>query len=139
MESVSELTTGNSQIKLLLQKQNTESQGRGNNILDKISDINQKIKKSTTEIKVTKMRTRDYEKQKREYEFYNKCFLEGKCDEIIKELNKECPICFEEMLTPIKMFQCSQGHLLCEKCFKKFINSIKVCPLSKRDVCNYTN
>ena len=133
-KGLSALTTGNSQIKLLLQQQNTECQAKVNNMMDKISDINQSINKYTTEIKTTEMRTAEYEKQKREYEFYNKCFQEGKYGKIIKELNKECPICFEEMLTPIKIFQCSQGHLLCENCFKKVSDSAKVCPFCKRDV-----
>ena len=133
-KGLSVLTTGNSQIKLLLQQQNTECQAKVNNMLDKISDINQSMNKYTTEIKTTEMRTTEYEKQKREYEFYNKRFQEGKYDKIIKELNKECPICFEEMLTPIKIFQCSQGHLLCENCFKKVSDSAKVCPFCKRDV-----
>ena len=134
IKRLSEQTTGNSQIKLLLQQQNTESQVRINNMLDKISDINQSINKNITEIKATEMRATDYERQKTEYDFYNKCFQEGKYDEIIKELNKECPICFEEMLTPRKIFQCSQGHLLCENCFKKVSDSTKVCPFCKTDV-----
>ena len=49
-------------------------------------------------------------------------------------LNKECPICFEEMLPPKKIFQCSQGHLLCEICFKKVSESTKLCPFCKIDV-----
>ena len=131
---LSELRTGKDQIKLLLQQQNHECQARVNNMLDKICDINQSINKSTTEIRATEMRTLDYEKQKREYELYNKCFQEGKYEELIKELNKECPICFEEMLTPMKIFQCSQGHLLCENCFKKVSDSTKLCPFCQRDV-----
>ena len=38
------------------------------------------------------------------------------------------------MLTPINIFQCSQGHLLCENCFKRVSDSTKVCPFCKRDV-----
>ena len=52
----------------------------------------------------------------------------------MKEFNKECPICFKEMLTPIKIFQCLQGHLLCENCFKKISDSTKIFPFCKRDV-----
>ena len=26
----------------------------------------------------------------------------------------ECPICFEEMCPPTKIFQCGQGHVVCE-------------------------
>ena len=78
--------------------------------------------------------TADYERQKQECEFYKKVFQEGKYGEIIKELNKECPICCEEMVTPLKIFQCSQGHLLCENCFKKITASTRVCPFCKRDI-----
>ena len=74
------------------------------------------MNKHTTEKKALEMRTVNYEQQKQEHEFYSKYFQEGKYDEIIKELNRECPICSEEMRTPIKTFQCSEGHLLCEKC-----------------------
>ena len=70
------------------------------------------------EIKTLKTMTKNYEQQKQEYEFYKKCLEEGKYDKIIKGLNKECPICLEEMQPPTKTFQCSQGHLLCENCFK---------------------
>ena len=135
---LSELNTGNSHLKFLLQQQNTECKATVHNMLDKISDINQSISKHTTEIKAAEMRAIDYEKQKQECKFYNKCFQEGKYDEIIKDLNKECPICFEEMLTPMKIFQCSQGHLLCENCFKKVSDSTKVCPFCKRDVVTTT-
>ena len=131
---LSKETAGNNQIKLLLQQQNIKCQAMIDNILDKISDINQCINKYATEMRTIEVSTTDYERQKREYEFYEKCFQEGKYDEIIKDLNKECPICFKEMLTPIKIFQCSQGHLLCEICFKKVSASTKVCPFCKRDV-----
>ena len=134
VKRLSELRTGNSQIKFLLQQQDTKSQARVHNMLEIISDINQSINKSATKIIATEMKTRDYEKQKREYEIYNKRFQEGKYDEIIKELNKECPICCEDMLTPIKIFQCSEDHLLCEKCFKNVSDSNKVCPFCERDI-----
>ena len=131
---LSKLTSGNNQIKLLLQQQNAECQAMIDNILEKISGIIQMINKYVTEVKAIEVSSTDYERQKRKYKFYEKCFQEGKYNEIIKYLNKECPICFEEMLTPIKIFQCSQGHLLCEICFKKVSESTKVCPFCKRDV-----
>ena len=28
----------------------------------------------------------------------------------------ECPICFDEMVPPIRIFQCRDGHLVCETC-----------------------
>ena len=130
----SKLKTKNSQTKLLLQHQNAESQATISNMLDKISDINESINKHTTEIKALQIRTVNYEQQKQEYEFYKKCFQEGKYDRIIKELNRECPICFEEMRTPIKIFQCSEGHLLCENCFNKVSVSTKKCPVCRMDI-----
>ena len=129
------LATEDNQMKLLLQqKKKAECQSSVNNMLDKISEISQSINKYVIEIKKIEVMTADYERQKRECEFYDKVFHEGKYDEIIKELNKECPICCEEMLAPLKIFQCSQGHLLCENCFKKITVSTKVCPFCKRDV-----
>ena len=28
----------------------------------------------------------------------------------------ECPICFHEMVPPVRIFQCRDGHLVCETC-----------------------
>ena len=131
---LSDLNTGYKRIKPLLEKQYAECQETINRILDEISDINESIKEYTTKTKALKVNNTNYEQQKREYEFYNKCFQEGKYNEIIKELDRECPICFEEMLTPTKIFQCSQGHLLCETCFEKVSATSKQCPFCKRDV-----
>ena len=33
----------------------------------------------------------------------------------IKKLS-ECPVCFVEMVPPMKIFQCINGHSLCENC-----------------------
>ena len=33
----------------------------------------------------------------------------------------------------VKIFQCSEGHLLCEKCFTKIRDSTKVCPHFNQD------
>ena len=38
------------------------------------------------------------------------------------------------MRTPINILQCSQGHLICENCFKNVSVSTKIYPFSKRDV-----
>lgn len=53
----------------------------------------------------------------------------------LNEITKvECPICFNEMISPIKIFQCSEGHVLCEKCFKSISESNKVCPFCRIDI-----
>ena len=115
----------------LFQRPNAECQSTINKMLQKIFDINQSINEHTTDIKIIEVRTTDYKRQKREYEFYNRCFQDGKYVEIMKELNNECSICFEQMLTPIKISECSQGHLLCEPvsrmlvCLQKYVRLAK--------------
>ena len=64
-----EITTGNIQVELLLQQQNTECQAKVNNMFDKISDINQSNNKNTTENKNSEIRATNDEKLKREYDF----------------------------------------------------------------------
>ena len=134
IERLRGLATENNQIKVLLEQQNTECQLTINNMLDKISDIDEIVSKYTAEIKAIESRSTDYERLKREYDFYEKCFREENYNVIIKDLEKECPICCEEMLPPKKIFQCSEGHVLCEICFKKVSESTKVCPFCKIDL-----
>ena len=43
----------------------------------------------------------------------------------IKKLS-ECPVCFGEMIPPMKIFQCINGHSLCEEC-KDNVN-VTSCP-----------
>ena len=136
INQLDELKNNYSPTKLFLEKQNTECEATVNYMLDQINSIEKNIGEYKTEIKILAMMTKNYEQQKRECEFYKKCLEEGKYDEIIKELNKECPICFEEMQPPTQIFQCSQGHLLCENCFKKVGESTKTCPFCKRDIAS---
>ena len=136
VKQLNELRNKYSPTKPLLEKQNTECEIAVNNILDEITSIDKDIDEYKKEIRTLERVTANFEQQKRECEFYKKCLEEGRYDEIIKELNKECPICFEEMLPFIKIFQCSQGHLLCENCYKKVIESTKTCPFCKRDVAS---
>lgn len=136
VKQLNELRKKYSPTKPLLEKQNTECEIAVNNILDEITNIDKDIDEYKKEIRTLERVTVNFEQQKRECEFYKKCLEEGRYDEIIKELNKECPICFEEMLPFTKIFQCSQGHLLCENCYKKVIESTKTCPFCKRDVAS---
>ena len=43
----------------------------------------------------------------------------------IKKLS-ECPVCFVEMIPPMKIFQCINGHSLCENC--KDNEHVTTCP-----------
>ena len=38
----------------------------------------------------------------------------------------ECPVCLDEMRPPVKIFQCSNGHAICEHC--KDNPNVKSCP-----------
>ena len=38
----------------------------------------------------------------------------------------ECPVCLEEMKPPKKIFQCSNGHVICELC--KANPEVRSCP-----------
>ena len=38
----------------------------------------------------------------------------------------ECPVCLDEMRPPVKIFQCSNGHAICEHC--KDNPNVKLCP-----------
>ena len=136
IKQLNELENNYHPTKLLFEKQNIECEAAVNSMLDQITSIEKSIGECKKEIKSLETMTKNFEQQKLECEFYKKCFEDGKYDEIIKELNKECPICFEEMRTPTKIFQCSQGHLLCENCFKKVGESTKTCPFCKRDVAS---
>jgi len=46
--------------------------------------------------------------------------------EPVKMDEMECPVCWEEMTPPKKIFQCRQGHAVCETCFEN--PQVKKCP-----------
>ena len=131
---LSQLENKNSSDKFWLQSRNSESQAKINDLLDQVSNIDKSIDEYDGEIKRLERLTVSYDKERQECDLYKKFLQEGKCNEIMKELNNECPICYEEMKPPIKIFQCSEGHLLCDNCFKKVSESTKACPFCKRDV-----
>ena len=131
---LNEYKTENTAAKTFLQKQKKECEEMVETMLKQVSNTRESISKCEKEIKTLEKKTESYEQQKHEYEFFKKCFEEAKYDNIIKEVNKECPICYEKMLPPVKIFQCSEGHLLCEKCFTRIRNSTKVCPYCNQDV-----
>ena len=139
MKHLKELKNEFSTVKLLLERQNTECKATVKDMLDQKSSITQSIAEYKEEIKTLEVMTKNYQQQKREYKFYKKCLKErkyGKVYTTIKGLSKECPICFEEMQPPTKIFQCSQGHFFCENCYKKVTESTKTCPFCKRDVAS---
>ena len=42
------------------------------------------------------------------------------------EMLPECPVCLREMVPPMKIFQCRNGHALCEEC--KDNEHVRTCP-----------
>jgi len=44
----------------------------------------------------------------------------------ILEKDFECPVCYEVMSPPSRIFQCSNGHLICEQCKQR--QEIRSCP-----------
>merc|ERR1712223_1907786 len=44
----------------------------------------------------------------------------------------ECPVCLEEMAPPTRIFQCRNGHLICETC-KSGLNPC-ICPKCRQEV-----
>jgi len=44
----------------------------------------------------------------------------------------ECPVCLEEMIPPTRIFQCRNGHLLCETC-KNGLNPC-ICPKCRQEM-----
>ena len=119
IKQLKKFNNNNNPVKLMLDKQNTECEAAVNYMLDQITSIEKNIGEYEKEIKTFEKITNNYEQQHRECEFYKKCLEEAKYDEILKELNKECPICSEEMQPPTKIFQCSQGHFSLQKLFRE--------------------
>ena len=131
------LKARNTAAETLLKRQKTECEEMANTMQDQISNISEQIIKYTKDIEALVAGTKIYKQLKQEYLSHYKCFQEGQYDKIVDkigELCRECPICFEEMVSPIKIFQCSEGHLICENCFKRISESTQICPFCRRDV-----
>jgi len=58
------------------------------------------------------------------------------CGQYNEPVEVSCPVCFEVPLPPRKIFQCSQGHTLCDLCLSKID---KKCPTCREDWGNSSN
>eukprot|EP00092_Neocalanus_flemingeri_P028403 GFUD01030841.1.p1 GENE.GFUD01030841.1~~GFUD01030841.1.p1 ORF type:complete len:190 (+),score=62.11 GFUD01030841.1:57-626(+) len=58
----------------------------------------------------------------------------GNEKEAILDIGKEleCPVCREEMKPPVHIWQCSQGHLVCEPC--KTRPEVRHCPTCRQEI-----
>ena len=97
---LNEYKTENTAAKTLLKKQKEECEKMVETMLKQVSNTRESISKCEKEIKTLEKRTESYEQQKHEYKFLRKSFEEEKYENRIKEVNKECPICYERMRPP---------------------------------------
>ena len=49
------------------------------------------------------------------------------CGQYNEPVEVSCPVCFEVPLPPRKIFQCSQGHTLCDLCLSKIDKKCPTC------------
>ena len=84
-----------------------------------------KLKKSNTHLRSIKV-----------YKTYLSDILKHKTQCSISELSGrkedfECPVCFEDMVQPKKIFSCFNGHYICSVCVSD--SRIKKCPICRDD------
>merc|ERR1712083_1150386 len=58
------------------------------------------------------------------------------CGQNNEPFEVSCPVCFEVPLPPRKIYQCSQGHTICDLCLSKID---KKCPTCREDWSNSSN
>ena len=120
--------------KAMLLKQIGECEGMVNTFNEELIQTREKLVAWQEEINKLEPITKNYDQEKKEFEFLNKCLVQGKYDDILDKLKKECPICCEVLKPPIKIFQCPEGHWLCEICFEKVRESSEICPVCRIDI-----
>ena len=105
-------------------------------LLTEISNRNEKIEnlKSELKIKIEGEEYRSYEKLKQDVVYFEHCVKTENYDDVINLDKRECPICFNEMKSSQKIYQCQNGHILCEECFNRIIEGTKLCPFCKIDI-----
>ena len=115
----------------LLQKQHSECEEIVASMLEQLSEAEDCVRKYEDEIKILEIKTRSNRSDSS-----SRSIHEVQYENVRINVNKECPICMEEMEPSIKIFQCSEGHWLCENCFKKVSESTKICPTCRKDVAS---
>ena len=90
--------------------------------------------KSELKIKIEGEEHWSYEKLKQDVVYFEHCVETENYDDVITLDKRECPICFNEMKSSQKIYQCQKGHILCEECFNKIIGGTKLCPFCKIDI-----
>ena len=105
-------------------------------LLIEISNKKEKIEnlKSEVKIKIEGEEYRSYEKLKQDVVYFEHCVKTENYDDVINLDKRECPICFYEMKSSQKIYQCQKGHIVCEECFNRIIEGTKLCPFCKIDI-----
>ena len=134
-EKKSKLTRCKSETgKAMLLKQIGECEGMVSTFNEELVQTREKLVAWQEQINKLEPITEKYDQEKNEYELLNKCFLQGKYEDILKNFKKECPISYEVMKPLVKIYQCSQGHWLCETCFEKTCETSQKCAFCREDI-----
>ena len=139
LKEISVLNNNVSQLqqKIRDEKERTEElEKKVEMLLTEISNRNEKIEnlKSELKIKIEGEEYRSYEKLKQDVVYFEHCVKTENYDDVINLDKRECPICFNEMKSSQKIYQCQNGHILCEECFNRIIEGTKLCPFCKIDI-----
>lgn len=139
LKEISVLNNNVSQLqqKIRDEKERTEElEKKVEMLLTEISNRNEKIEnlKSELKIKIEGEEYRSYEKLKQDVVYFEHCVKTENYDDVINLDKRECPICFYEMKSSQKIYQCQKGHIVCEECFNRIIEGTKLCPFCKIDI-----
>ena len=105
-------------------------------LLTEINSRNENIENLKSELK-TKIKSEEYqsyEKLKQDVIYFEHCIETENYDDVINLDKKKCPICFNEIKSSQKIYQCQKGHIVCEECFNRIIGETKLCPFCKIDI-----
>ena len=120
--------------KAMLQKQIRDSEEMLNSLSMELAQTREKLDTWQNEISKLEPITQKYDQEKKEYEKLDKWFPGGKYNDILKKIKKECPICYVVITPLVKIYQCSQGHWLCETCFEKTRETSQKCAFCREDI-----
>ena len=116
-----------------------------NQLLTKNTELEEEIKKNCEKIKIwqcaLKSKTENqnfdsYEKLKEDIEYFDRCIETEMFDNVICLAERECPICFNEMKSNRKLYQCQAGHIFCIECFGRINEGAKICSFCKINIAS---
>ena len=114
-----------------------------NQLKTKNTELEEEIKKNCEKIKIwectLKSKTENqnlnsYERLTEDIKYIERCIETETFDNVIRLAKRECPICFNEMNSSKKLYQCQLGHLFCIECFGRINEGDKICSFCKVDI-----